>query len=73
MLTESGWETSKGADWKNPGFPQSEEDPVSGVSWDEPQEFCNWLTVVEQRLGLLRADQRYRLPTDWEWSVAARG
>ncbi|MEM9016564.1 MAG: SUMF1/EgtB/PvdO family nonheme iron enzyme [Verrucomicrobiota bacterium] len=42
--------------------------PIVGVTLAEAQAFCDWLTQKEQSLGLLRPWQRYRLPTDLEWS-----
>ena len=44
---------------------------VSGVSWHEAVAFCRWLTEHERSAGLLTPDQRYRLPTDREWSLMA--
>ncbi len=57
--------------WQNPGFPQSPEHPVVGVSWDDAKYFCDWLTAKERAEGALTAAQFYRLPTDREWSEAA--
>ncbi len=60
-----------GHSWKNPGFPQSPEHPVVGVSWEDAKYFCEWLTRKERSEGALSAVQIYRLPTDREWSDAA--
>ena len=57
--------------WQNPGFPQSPEHPVVGVSRDDALQFCEWLTNKERAEGALTAAQSYRLPTDREWSEAA--
>ena len=32
--------------------------------------FCEWLTACEQKMGLIGRSERYRLPTDQEWSYA---
>lgn len=45
--------------------------PAQGVSWQDAQFFCNWLTVKERQEGRLTDQQFYRLPTDEEWSIAA--
>jgi serine/threonine protein kinase len=49
--------------WRNPGYSQSGDHPVVGVSWVDAHRFCEWLSKKEGR--------KYRLPTDAEWSVAA--
>ena len=56
--------------WKNPGFTQTDQHPVVNVSWQDAQAFCAWLTEKERGEGKLGPNQRYRLPADWEWSVA---
>lgn len=45
--------------------------PASHVSWREAVGFCDWLTRLEREKGLITTRQRYRLPTDHEWSCAA--
>jgi serine/threonine protein kinase/formylglycine-generating enzyme required for sulfatase activity len=60
-----------GHTWKNPGFPQSPEHPVVGISYEDTKYFCEWLTKKERAEGALNAFQIYRLPTDREWSEAA--
>ena len=59
-----------GTDWKSPGFTQTEDHPVVGVSWDDAHAFCDWLTKKEQSEGKLASNQQYRLPTDVEWKKA---
>jgi formylglycine-generating enzyme required for sulfatase activity len=56
--------------WKKPGFKQEDTHPVVKVSWNEAQAFCEWLTKKEMAEGKIKAGQKYRLPTDAEWSVA---
>ncbi len=41
-----------------------------GVSWNDAHAFCDWLTKKEQAAGTLGPNQKYRLPTDGEWSKA---
>ena len=60
----------RGHSWEDPGFAQSEDHPVVGVSWFDAKAFCEWLTLRERVAGRLPADREYRLPKDHEWSVA---
>jgi heme-degrading monooxygenase HmoA len=59
-----------GNSWQNPGWTQGPADVVTGVSWQDAVAFCQWLTEKERRVGKIRPDQSYRLPTDAEWSMA---
>lgn len=52
-------------------FPQDPQHPVVRVNYDDATAFCTWLTQKEIQAGLLEDGQRYRLPTDAEWSEAA--
>jgi formylglycine-generating enzyme required for sulfatase activity len=59
--------------WKNfgiAGFKQADTHPVVRVSWEDANAFCAWLTKKELAEGKIKAGQKYRLPTDAEWSVA---
>ena len=61
--------------WKKPEFfdedyKQEETHPVVRVSWNDANAFCAWLTKKELAAGKIKAGQKYRLPTDAEWSVA---
>jgi hypothetical protein len=56
--------------WQNPGFEQGKDHPVVKVGWEDAQAFCQWLTKKEQQEGRTGRNDRYRLPTDAEWSWA---
>ena len=57
-------------EWSPPKFSQGPTHPAVGVSWEEAEAFCTWLTERERKAGGLSARARYRLPSDHEWSCA---
>jgi len=56
--------------WSNPGFEQPSDHSVTCVGWEDAKAFCEWLTRKERQEQKIGLDQEYRLPTDWEWSMA---
>jgi hypothetical protein len=71
VLLNDGWKKRIGFNWQKPGFTQGAAHPAVGVSWEDTLAFCKWLTDKEQKEGRLGAGQRYQLPTDEQWSLAA--
>jgi formylglycine-generating enzyme required for sulfatase activity len=67
-LRKEGWRVW-GDNWRNPGpgFEQTPDHPVCGVSWNDAMAFCKWLTEKERKEGLIDARQAYRLPGKKEW------
>lgn len=66
FISESGSVPLSGA-----GFGQDVDHPAAGMTLLEAKAFCDWLTEKERALGRLKVGQRYRLPTDREWSFFA--
>jgi formylglycine-generating enzyme required for sulfatase activity len=52
------------ATWQNPGFDQTDSEPVVCVSWDDAQAYAQWLSK--------KAVKSYRLLNEAEWEYVAR-
>ncbi|TAN52597.1 MAG: formylglycine-generating enzyme family protein [Methylococcaceae bacterium] len=50
--------------WRNPGYEQGDNHPVTCVSWDDAQAYIQWLNG--------KSHQQYRLLSEAEWEYAAR-
>ncbi len=62
--TAKRFKTNAQAAWNSPGFPQTENDPVVCVSWDDAKAYAEWLGV--------KTGHNYRLITEAEWEYVVR-
>jgi formylglycine-generating enzyme required for sulfatase activity len=53
-----------GRDWEDPGFKQSDNDPVVCVTAEDAEAYVKWLAKT--------TGKPYRLPSEAEWEYAAR-
>jgi formylglycine-generating enzyme required for sulfatase activity len=66
VMSDSGvWEYDPSAGWQQPGFAQSDDHPVTCVSWLDAQAYVSWLNARHPGFA-------FRLPSEAEWAFAAK-
>lgn len=66
------WQKDPKVTWENPGFTQTDRDPVVCVSWQDAKAYVAWLNAKVRQKSSAAGDGPYRLPSESEWEYAAR-
>jgi formylglycine-generating enzyme required for sulfatase activity len=66
------WQKQPDKGWQNPGFSQTDHDPVVCVSWQDAKTYIAWLNGKVRQKSSASGNGPYRLPSESEWEYAAR-
>jgi formylglycine-generating enzyme required for sulfatase activity len=66
------WVFDPAKNWEQPGFPQTEDDPIVCVSWNDAQDYIRWLNGKARASPYDRVPDPYRMPTWEEMEYATR-
>ena len=66
------WKKLVDLSWHNPGYRQTDRDPVVCVSWQDAQAYIAWLNSKVRQTSSASGEGLYRLPSESEWEYAAR-
>ena len=64
VWTGEKWEEETGRSWRDPGYRQTERDPVACVNWQDARAYAEWLAR--------QTGKAYRLLSEAEWEYVAR-
>ena len=64
-ITTGTWPFNKAWSWRDPGFPQGNDEPVVCMNFPDAKAFVEWLAK--------KTGKPYRLLSETEWEYAARG
>jgi len=66
------WKKQVDKSWQDPGYHQTDRDPVVCVSWQDAKAYIAWLNGKVPQRPSASGDGPYRLPSESEWEYAAR-